>query len=99
MRGKVVKRKVFLLIKLLLDRGNLANSMIFKTDVRVVRELKLQAKLMEWRREPVTYFYDGLYKVVSYEEKTGPSKNVVFDFKLNRCPGQPVVPWELLKKG
>ncbi|XP_021841123.2 histone-lysine N-methyltransferase, H3 lysine-9 specific SUVH5-like [Spinacia oleracea] len=64
-----------------------------------VRELKLQAKLMEWRREPVTYFYDGLYKVVSYEEKTGPSKNVVFDFKLNRCPGQPVVPWELLKKG
>lgn len=83
-----------------LTRGNLAlkNSMIAKTDVRVVRGLKIRAKFGDWRHEMITYIYDGLYKVVSYEEKSGQSKNVVFEFKLQRCTGQPVVPWHKFKR-
>ncbi|XP_021768517.1 histone-lysine N-methyltransferase, H3 lysine-9 specific SUVH5-like [Chenopodium quinoa] len=78
-----------------LTRGNLAlkNSMIAKTEVRVIRGLKIAAKFGNWRNETVTYIYDGLYRVVSYEKKVGPSKNMVFEFKLKRCPGQAVVPW------
>ncbi|XP_021765528.1 histone-lysine N-methyltransferase, H3 lysine-9 specific SUVH5-like [Chenopodium quinoa] len=78
-----------------LTRGNLAlkNSMIAKTEVRVIRGLKIAAKFGNWRNETFTYVYDGLYRVVSYQKKVGPSKNMVFEFKLKRCPGQAIVPW------
>ena len=71
-----------------LIRGNraLMNSMMVKNDVRVVRGLGR-----------TTYIYDGLYRVVSYEEKRGFFNNLFFEFKLKRCPGQPSISWYKLK--
>ncbi|XP_021855666.2 histone-lysine N-methyltransferase, H3 lysine-9 specific SUVH5-like [Spinacia oleracea] len=82
-----------------LVRGNLAmkNSMIEKNYVRVVRGFKLGGKFGYERYDQTSYFYDGLYKVLSYEVKKGPCKNLIFEFKLKRCPGQPIVPWYKFK--
>ncbi|XP_010474042.1 PREDICTED: YDG domain-containing protein At5g47160-like [Camelina sativa] len=71
-------------------RGNLAlvNSMRLKSPVRVIRGLKRS----DYRGKH--YVYDGLYVVQDYWEENGPGGNVIFKFKLCRCPGQPSVDWK-----
>ncbi|KAJ0240600.1 YDG domain-containing protein [Hirschfeldia incana] len=65
-----------------LETGNLAlaNSMVAKTPVRVIRGVKNQ--------KGKCYVYDGLYLVQEYWRERGGGGCVVFKFKLCRVPGQ-----------
>ncbi|GAB2300819.1 hypothetical protein Dimus_034853 [Dionaea muscipula] len=81
--------------------GNLAlkNSFIFKSPVRVVRGIKLQGVTAA---RQITYVYDGLYDVTRYDY-TDKAKgfqghgNMMYQFELRRCPGQPLVRWKKYK--
>ncbi|CAH8388829.1 unnamed protein product [Eruca vesicaria subsp. sativa] len=67
-----------------LETGNLAlaNSMVEKTPVRVIRGVKR----LDQRGK--CYVYDGLYLVQEYWRERGRGGSVVFKFKLCRVPGQ-----------
>ncbi|KAL3499825.1 hypothetical protein ACH5RR_038918 [Cinchona calisaya] len=67
-----------------LKGGNLAlkNSISAKNPVRVIRGSK------KLRANSTTYFYDGLYTVVSMWEDKNLQGKKVFKFKLVRMPGQ-----------
>ncbi|XP_019105045.2 histone-lysine N-methyltransferase, H3 lysine-9 specific SUVH6 [Beta vulgaris subsp. vulgaris] len=74
-----------------LKGGNLAlsNSMKEKRPVRVVRGLSSEKSY----GQRVLYVYDGLYEVRDCEKKKGPQGNMIYQFHLIRCTGQPAVPW------
>lgn len=80
-----------------LKGGNraLLNSMKYKKPVRVVRGLKLEVS----RPQKIVYVYDGLYEVEACQQKKGPQGNMIFEFRLTRCPGQPTVPWKNCRWG
>ncbi|KAL8537135.1 hypothetical protein ACS0TY_012349 [Phlomoides rotata] len=86
-----------------LERGNLAlkNCIETKTPVRVVRgwkESKIVDPLDVKPKLVSSYIYDGLYMVTDYWTETGPRGKQVFQFKLERNPGQPELAWKELKK-
>uniref|UniRef100_A0A7C9DYJ2 [histone H3]-lysine(4) N-trimethyltransferase n=1 Tax=Opuntia streptacantha TaxID=393608 RepID=A0A7C9DYJ2_OPUST len=80
-----------------LKGGNraLLNSLKYKKPVRVVRGLKLDFS----RPQKIVYVYDGLYDVEACQKKKGPQGNMIFEFQLTRCPGQPVIPWKNCRWG
>ncbi|KMT18100.1 hypothetical protein BVRB_2g032890 [Beta vulgaris subsp. vulgaris] len=79
-----------------LKAGNRAlwNSMKEKKEVRVVRGLTSE----RFYGHKVLYVYDGLYEVKSCEKKKGPQGNMIFQFQLTRCTGQPAVPWQVCRR-
>uniref|UniRef100_A0A803L5K2 YDG domain-containing protein n=1 Tax=Chenopodium quinoa TaxID=63459 RepID=A0A803L5K2_CHEQI len=60
-----------------------------KRPVRVIRGL-----VSEKSNSQKLYVYDGLYEVGKWEKKKGPQGNMIFEFQLARCDGQPAVPWQ-----
>lgn len=76
-----------------LKGGNLAlwESMMLKSPVRVVKGFKVVRRLRGRLVHRFEYVYDGLYEVNSVEKKKGLLQNLVFEFKLLRCHGQPSV--------
>ncbi|XP_074303753.1 histone-lysine N-methyltransferase, H3 lysine-9 specific SUVH5-like [Silene latifolia] len=78
-----------------LTAGNLAlhNSRLRNKAVRVVRGLRYGSG-----NAKIVYVYDGLYKVTETVRKKGPQGNLVFEFRMTRDAGQPVVPWREYKR-
>ncbi|CAO2816745.1 unnamed protein product [Amaranthus hypochondriacus] len=73
-----------------LKGGNRAlwTNMNEKKSVRVVRGLALNSG------QKILYVYDGLYEVQGCKQKKGAMGNLIFEFQMVRCTGQPQVPWE-----
>ncbi|XP_056689303.1 histone-lysine N-methyltransferase, H3 lysine-9 specific SUVH6-like [Spinacia oleracea] len=74
-----------------LKSGNLAlwTSMKENKPVRVIRGLVYKKNVGQ-----NLYVYDGLYEVKECEKKKGPLGNMIFEFQLVRCDGQPAVNWQ-----
>uniref|UniRef100_A0A803N499 YDG domain-containing protein n=1 Tax=Chenopodium quinoa TaxID=63459 RepID=A0A803N499_CHEQI len=62
--------------------------------VRVVRGLTLDRRY----GQKILYVYDGLYEVQTCIKKKGPSGNMIYEFQLTRCAGQPAVPWQSCRR-
>ncbi|KNA09151.1 hypothetical protein SOVF_156130 [Spinacia oleracea] len=79
-----------------LKSGNLAlwTNMNEQRPVRVVRGLNLERSY----NRKILYVYDGLYEVKACEKKKGPNGNMIFEFQLTRCTGQPAVPWQACRR-
>ncbi|XP_074321768.1 histone-lysine N-methyltransferase, H3 lysine-9 specific SUVH5-like [Silene latifolia] len=77
-----------------LTAGNLGlnNSRLRKKSVRVVRGLRYGSG-----NAKIVYVYDGLYKVTETIKKKGPQGNWIFEFRMTRDAGQPVVLWREYK--
>lgn len=78
-----------------LKAGNLAlwTSMKEKKPVRVIRGL-----VSDKSYGALLYVYDGLYDVRECLKKKGPQGNMIIEFQLARCAGQPAVPWHYCRQ-
>ncbi|KAE8712089.1 Histone-lysine N-methyltransferase, H3 lysine-9 specific SUVH5 [Hibiscus syriacus] len=81
-----------------LERGNLAlaNSIIAKNPVRVIRGDTRSSGLSKGRSK--TFVYNGLYRVEEFKQEAGPHQKLVYKFKLVRIPGQLEIAWKVVKK-
>ncbi|CAO2814237.1 unnamed protein product [Amaranthus hypochondriacus] len=72
-----------------LKMGNLAlrNSIEENNYVRVVRGIKCREK------RKINFVYDGLYKVIKFDEVIGSKGCLKFVFTLKRCSGQKSIVW------
>eukprot|EP00271_Cylindrocystis_brebissonii_P005229 TRINITY_DN17187_c0_g1_i1.p1 TRINITY_DN17187_c0_g1~~TRINITY_DN17187_c0_g1_i1.p1 ORF type:complete len:764 (+),score=103.43 TRINITY_DN17187_c0_g1_i1:567-2858(+) len=78
-----------------MEKGNLAlkNSIEVKNPVRVIRGHRT-TKTGTGAKQ---FTYDGLYQVVSFEEKTGEKGFLVYKFKLRRMDNQPALTSDQVK--
>ncbi|KAL2902984.1 Histone-lysine N-methyltransferase H3 lysine-9 specific SUVH6 [Bienertia sinuspersici] len=79
-----------------LKGGNHAlwSSMKQKKPVRVIRGLASEKS----SNQRVLYVYDGLYEIRGCEKKKGQQGNMIFEFQMTRCSGQPAVPWQACRR-
>ncbi|XP_059669331.1 histone-lysine N-methyltransferase, H3 lysine-9 specific SUVH5-like [Cornus florida] len=87
------------------ERGNLAlkNSMDARTPVRVIIGQKQKLGVSKIKgtskaRIQKIYVYDGLYLVTKYWQETKQHGKLGYMFQLNRLPGQPKLPWQIVSK-
>jgi euchromatic histone-lysine N-methyltransferase len=75
-----------------LEQGNLAlkNSMYKRNPIRVIRGC--------WSSNGKIYVYYGLYLVEKYWQELGSHGKLVFNFQLDRIPGQPELAWKEVQK-
>ncbi|XP_059669332.1 histone-lysine N-methyltransferase, H3 lysine-9 specific SUVH5-like [Cornus florida] len=88
-----------------LERGNLAlkNSMDARTPVRVTIGQKQnlgESKINSTSKARIgkIYVYDGLYLVTKHWQEREQHGKLVYMFQLNRLPGQPKIPWQIVSK-